>query len=170
MHNQVFQLVSPSNMALLSMLAVLLGLVAILWLLLHKPLPRIARMISMSLVSVIALVFLWVGGRSLDADIEVNLAEVSVNIPLYGRDIARTDILPAGVRQLNLADEPEFAMKIRRNGFGLPQFQLGWFALENGRQAVVFITDPNNLVLIPTKDNYMVIVSSDDPQGLVNAF
>jgi len=56
---------------------------------------------------------------------------------------------------------------MRTNGIGMPGLSLGWFALGKGGKAFVAITDPDNVVRIPTQSGYTILVSTDESDALV---
>jgi hypothetical protein len=49
----------------------------------------------------------------------------------------------------------------------LPQFKSGWFRLKDRERALVFITDKDSVVLIPTKD-YLLLFSMDNIDEFIN--
>ena len=48
----------------------------------------------------------------------------------------------------------------RTNGIGLPGYSEGWFKLANGERALLFVSDKVNVVYIPTREGYSVLLST----------
>jgi hypothetical protein len=61
------------------------------------------------------------------------------------------------------------APAVRTSGIGLPGYGAGWFRLAGGARALVFATDRARLVRVPTTAGYVLLLSADDPDGLVGA-
>lgn len=74
-----------------------------------------------------------------------------------------------GARRVSFESEPAFRPTRRTMGTALPGYAGGWFRLENGQKALVYLTDRSRAVLIPTREDYVVLVSPQDPEGLVRA-
>jgi hypothetical protein len=64
------------------------------------------------------------------------------------------------IKPINLEKDTEYNLTIRTNGISVPKFKSGWMRLKNGKKALTFITDKNNVVLIPTK-KYLILFSMD---------
>ena len=56
---------------------------------------------------------------------------------------------------------------IRLNGIGLQGLKIGWFT-RNGKKSKLYVTDPTNVVLIPTKKNYDILFSSSEAEAIVD--
>jgi hypothetical protein len=93
--------------------------------------------------------------------------EVIINSFPYGRKIPVEHILADEVRAINLNENKEYDISIRTNGIGLPNFHSGWMRLNNGQKALVFITNKDNVLLMPVKD-YVVLFSMDKIDEFVN--
>lgn len=73
----------------------------------------------------------------------------------------------AGLR--NPAD-PMHALGLRTNGIGMPGLALGWFnARGGGGRVFAAITNPDDVVVIPTDAGYTVMVSPQDPRAFLAA-
>jgi hypothetical protein len=78
---------------------------------------------------------------------------------VYGRTIPREDIDIPNIRVINLDYDRNYQPRWRMNGAGLPGYSVGWFKLQNGEKALMFVTDRSNVVYIPTRKNYSVLLS-----------
>ena len=72
-----------------------------------------------------------------------------------------------GIKGISLDENTDYNLSFRTNGTALPQFKSGWFRLKNREKALVFVTDKNNVVLIPTKD-YLLLFSMNNIDEFIN--
>lgn len=63
--------------------------------------------------------------------------------------------------------EPRLAPKWLTWGVGLPGYLTGWFRLNNGETALVFLGPANRAVYIPTRDGPVILITPDDPDALL---
>lgn len=87
---------------------------------------------------------------------------------MYGRAIPWKTLDVAQARAVNLHEHPDLQPTLRTNGIGLPGYQAGWFDLRKGR-GLLFVTDPTRVVAIPTRDDYMLLLSVAEPQAFVES-
>ena len=87
-----------------------------------------------------------------NTSISINEKEVVIKSFLYGRRIPISDILLDEIQTINLKQNNEFNVRRRTNGIGLPNFLSGWVRLNNGQRALAFLTNRENVLLMPTKD------------------
>jgi hypothetical protein len=83
---------------------------------------------------------------------------------LYGRSILWEDINREGIKVLNLNIDTDYQLERRTNGAGMPGFASGWFRLANNEKALVFVTDRNRVVYIPTRQDYSVLLSVSEAE------
>jgi hypothetical protein len=72
-------------------------------------------------------------------------------------------------RVVDLRVERDLQPVSRRLGTGLPGYASGWFRLRNGERALVYLTNRRRVAMVPTDLGYTVMMSADDPDGLVAA-
>jgi hypothetical protein len=120
-------------------------------------------MVGLILVIVIPLIILSVGiiGSMKNTTLTLTESEVIIKSAFYGRKIPLENIMVDGIKKISLDEDTEYSLSIRTNGTALPQFKSGWFRLKNREKALIFITDKNNVVLIPTKD-YLLLFSMNN--------
>lgn len=111
--------------------------------------------------------FFFFGARIVT--IEVAGAGVRVSGDVYGRFIPIVEVRTAEARVLDLRGEPSYAPAGRTNGLGLPNYHSGWFRLENRSDALLFVTDWSRAVLVPTTENFDLVVSPADPPAFLSA-
>jgi hypothetical protein len=126
-------------------------------------------MIGLMLVIIIPLIILTFGIISSIKNTTLTLTEKELIIKsaFYGRKIPLENIMIDEIRGISLDENTDYNLSIRTNGTALPQFKSGWFRLKNREKALVFITDKNNVVLIPTKD-YLLLFSMNNIDEFIN--
>jgi len=77
---------------------------------------------------------------------------------MYGRMIPASQLVPAEARVVDIADGP-YRPTFRSSGTAMAGYRSGWFKLRNGRKALLYVTDPNRVVLVPTTAGYDVLLS-----------
>ena len=120
-------------------------------------------MVGLILVIVIPLMILTFGIVSSMRNTTLTLteSELIIKSALYGRKIPLENIMIDGIKTINLDHDTDYNLAFRTNGTALSQFKSGWFRLKNREKALVFITDKDSVVLIPTKD-YLLLFSMDN--------
>ncbi len=88
---------------------------------------------------------------------------------LYGRTIPQRDLDVQLAQAVDLTADSNYRLSMRTNGTGLPGYQAGWFAMSNGGKALAFVTDKRRVVCIPTRQNYTVLLSVENPQEFLRA-
>jgi hypothetical protein len=56
---------------------------------------------------------------------------------------------------------------IRTMGTAMPGYRAGWFRLRNGHKALLYVTDPSDVVLVPTTAGYDVLLTVADAERFV---
>jgi hypothetical protein len=75
--------------------------------------------------------------------------------------MARNDI-----QRIDLEKMGAFCPKLRINGTGMGGLQVGWFKLVNGAKGLVFLTNPQ-AILIPIVDGqFLLLISPSQPESL----
>jgi hypothetical protein len=126
-------------------------------------------MIGIMLIIIIPLIILTFGIINSMKNTTINLSENELIIKsmFYGRKIPLENIIINGIKKINLEENTEYNISIRTNGISIPGFKSGWMRLKNGEKALTFITDKNNVVLIPTKD-YLLLFSMNNIDEFIN--
>ena len=97
------------------------------------------------------------------ANFEISSAGLRLNGDLYGRLLPASSLMGGAARSLNLRNEPQYQPVRRTFGTGLPGYAAGWFRLRNGEKALLYVTDPRQVIYIPTTENYAVMLSVHQP-------
>ena len=99
-------------------------------------------------------------------ELEVSRDGVRIVGSMYGRLI--TQPIAASAHLFSDLDKSTFSPAARTNGVGLPNYQGGWFRLEDGGKGLLFVTDWSRAVIVPTSEGFALLASPDDPQGFLS--
>jgi len=102
-----------------------------------------------------------------NTNISIKDNEVVIRSFLYGRKIPLDNILKDEVQAINLKQNNEYNISIRTNGISLPNLNFGWMRLNNGNRALVFLTNRENVLLMPTKD-FVVLFSMKKTEEFIS--
>ena len=86
---------------------------------------------------------------------------------LYRSHVPLAELRGGAARVVDLRAEPELAPRRRTAGTALPGYNAGWFRLRNGRKALVYLTQRERVVLVPTTGDYDVLLSITEPERMV---
>jgi PH (Pleckstrin Homology) domain-containing protein len=134
-----------------------------LWLLV----PVFLLLAVVLLAAIVTLGSAWYGSQW--ASFEVSHAGLRLGGDVYARLIPASQLRGGAARVLDLGASPEYAPRRRTLGTALPGYLAGWFRLRNGEKALLFVTDRSNVVYVPTRAGYAVLLSVTAPQPLVEA-
>jgi hypothetical protein len=124
--------------------------------------------ITLLLVGVIVLLAISLAGAH-TSRFEVFPDSLRLRGDIYGRTIPRAQLQLDLARRVDFKLEPSLLPRWKRMGTGLPGYQSGWFSLRNGEKALLYLTDRNKAVYIPTSAGYVLMLSPRDPDGLLAA-
>jgi hypothetical protein len=115
----------------------------------------------------------------LDLNVAVVLEENTVRVdggsfnPRYQGE--STDALPLSALRVSEArvlrdrHDGNYGTSARTNGLGLPGLLSGWFRLQNGQTAFVYLVQAPKTVLIPTTENYVFLFDVRRPHDFLRA-
>ena len=114
------------------------------------------------MIGVTALMFAAMrGGKS--SRFEMNAEGLRLRGDVYGRTIPWSAIKAAESRVVDLAVTYELAPARRTAGTAVPGYQAGWFRLNNGEKALLYLTDRHRAVYVPTTQGYSLLLSPQEP-------
>lgn len=127
--------------------------------------------IILSTVIIVAAVFglyytIW---STKNARLEVTDEGLKIHGGFYGRQIETKNLDLEKARAVDLGSEEGLRLSARRNGLGLPGLKGGWFKLNNGEKALVFLTDASRVAYVPTRLGYSLLFSLENPAALIQA-
>jgi len=131
-----------------------------------KPFSRIIFVELFFLVLIIAIscLFAYFSYSARKTKFVINNEGLRIKGALYGRSIAKDSLVTQEVRIMNLFENTSYRPRIRTNGVGLPGYLEGWFRLKNKEKALLFLTNREQVVYIPTKDSYSILLSVTNPE------
>ncbi|MFC1509791.1 PH domain-containing protein [Candidatus Omnitrophota bacterium] len=100
---------------------------------------------------------------------EVSREGLRITKEIYGRQIPLESLRIDKAEIINLRNSTQYRLKSRTNGTGLPGYKAGWFRLQNGEKALVFVTDMTRVLYLPTDQDYSLLLSAENPEGLIKA-
>lgn len=100
---------------------------------------------------------------------EISPEGLTISDRLYGRTISAESLVVEEARRVDLRGVSEYRLRIRTNGVGLPGYRAGWFRLRSGEKALVFVTDLEQVVYVPTREGYSVLLSVVAPEEFLEA-
>jgi hypothetical protein len=100
---------------------------------------------------------------------EVSPAGLQLRGDFYGRFIPSQAIVVEHARRVDFSMQTELSPARRTMGTGLPGYQAGWFRLQGGQSALVYLTDRTKAVYIPTDAGYALLLSPQDPDAFIAA-
>jgi PH (Pleckstrin Homology) domain-containing protein len=109
------------------------------------------------LVVVVAIMYSMVAS-SRNSTFEVSSQGLRLRGDFYGRMIPASHLRISDVARVDLDTGP-YRPTSRTNGIAIPGYRAGWFRLRNGRKGLLYVTDPKNVVVVPTTDGYDVLLS-----------
>jgi len=101
------------------------------------------------------------------ARFDVSPAGLRLRGDFYGRLIPPGALRLDGARAVNLGAEPALRPTARLVGTATPGYRAGWFRLNNGERALLYVTDQKGVAYIPTTKGYAVLLSVADPDALL---
>ena len=129
-----------------------------------------APLVFLTLVTLLLLalttLFFYFGFLSKQTTFSVTSQGLSVSGWPYGRTLSFDELDVAGAAVVSLKGTP-YAPRARSNGVGLPGYRLGWFRLENGARGLLFVTEPERVVYLPTLEGYSLLMSVNEPEALL---
>lgn len=102
------------------------------------------------------------------ATVALDGQELHIRGGFYSRKLPVAELQKERAVVLNLKEQREYAPVSRRNGIGLPGLQAGWFRLRNKEKALVFVTDPSQVVYVPTRKGYSLLFSLRHPKAFID--
>jgi len=124
--------------------------------------------VSLLLVALVILMA-YVAHSSRNTRFEITATGLRIKGNLYGRTIPLQSLQTDQARILNLNQEDRFRFGWRSNGVNVPGFRTGWFRLKTRERALVFVTDQNRVVYIPTRKGYSLMLSVAEPELFMEA-
>ena len=120
-------------------------------------------------VLVIVIAVLWAsisGART--ARFELSPEGLRLRGDWYGRLIPADHLVRGAARRVDFAQAPELLPGRKTMGTSFSGYQAGWFRLRNGDRALLYLTDRQKAVYVPTTDGYGVLLSPSEPEKFLS--
>jgi len=127
-----------------------------------KPLWLLGIICTLLLVIFLALAFTAYSSRH--SEVRLDAKKLVLAGDFWGRSIPLASLKTTEAKIINLVAEQTFSPKRRTLGTGLPGYASGWFRLHNGEKALIYLTRRDQVVYLPTLENYSLLLSLDEPE------
>lgn len=124
--------------------------------------------LSLLMLALVAF-FGYFAYSSRNVQFEVSPDGLRIARGLYGRQIPLASLDLENAKPVDLSRDRPYGLKWRTNGAGLPGYSVGWFRLNSGEKALVFVTDKRHVLYLPTSEGYSVLLSTPEPNTLLDA-
>jgi hypothetical protein len=124
-------------------------------------------LIICGLLAIVLLALAYTAYSSRNSRVEISSDRIKLVGDLWGREIPVGLLNVSAARVMDLNASSEYLPKRRTLGTGLPGYSSGWFRLQNGEKALVYLTQRRNVVYLPTSDGYSLLLSVEDPKGFI---
>ncbi len=124
------------------------------------------KFIALSIFPLVLIIVGFLGYKAYATEhTEVKITAESIEIDgMYPKQIDRNDIVLEGVKVLNLKRDKNIKFTRRNNGINLGGYRAGWFEVNHESQALIVITDGSRVVYLPTRKDFVVMLSMNDPE------
>ena len=112
-----------------------------------------------SLLIVLGLGFAYVALSISSPKVTFANAELQVPVPVYGRTLPLDLLVVEDAEVVDLDERKELSLRLRTNGIGMPGYSVGWFRTAGGDKAFAAVTARNPVLYIPTREDYVVLIS-----------
>jgi len=120
------------------------------------------------LLVALAVLFVWLAMSAAKLSVGVNSGNVELKMPFYGRTIPLSQLELDKAQVTRIDKSSPLRPRIRTNGVGLPGYGVGWFKLKNGEKALLALTSREQVVYIPTRDGYSLLLSVRSPNQFLD--
>ena len=124
--------------------------------------------VVLAFCAALAGLFGYLAYSSRNVRFELSSDALRIGGDIYGRTIPMEALLLDEAGAVNLTRDSEYQLKWRTNGAGLPGYSSGWFKLKNDEKALVFVTDKTQVLRVPTREGYSLLMSIPDPEQLLH--
>ena len=105
------------------------------------------------------------GARS--ATFELSDAGLRLRGDVYGRLVPSNALRGLEASRVDVSNGP-FRPTVRLIGTALPGYRSGWFRLANGEKALLYVTDRDRVVRVPTTAGYSLLLSVAETDKFVD--
>ena len=115
----------------------------------------------------VLIVLAYTAYASRNSRVEITNDRIVIVGDFWGREIPLNLLSISEARVFDLDKNSEHYPKRRTLGTAVPGYASGWFRLRNGEKALVYLTQHQEVVYVPTSDGYSLLLSVDEPKRFV---
>ena len=134
----------------------------------RAPIPKIIFFSATIVVLFICVMFVYFGYSAKRTKFIVSNEGLEVKGCLYGRTVLWSSIIKDDIKPVNLLTEQNYRPTARTHGVELSGYLSGWFRLNNGERALLFVTEQADVIYVPTNKGYCVLLSPSRPKEFLN--
>jgi hypothetical protein len=86
-----------------------------------------------------------------------------------GQSLSWNELDTSNARMVKFSAEPSLKPKWKTVGLAMPGCCAGWFRLYDKSKALVFLTDEDEAIYLPTRKDFSVLLSAKDNSALLQA-
>ena len=113
--------------------------------------------------------FSYIAYSSRTVQFELSREGLRVRGGLYRRMVPTESLIVEKAKHIDLREPTSYKPRLRTNGIGLPGYASGWFRLRNGEKALLYVTDVSNVVYVPTREGYSLLLSVAQPESFLQS-
>ena len=132
-----------------------------------SPKPLWFLSIICAILAFIFMALVYTAYAARNSRIELKTKSIKLVGDFWGRETPYDALNVAGARVLDLSIYTAFAPKRRTFGTGLPGYASGWFRLQNGEKALLYLTNRRQVAYVPTFEGYALLLSVEHPENFI---
>lgn len=164
--SQIFEIENIGTTPLIIIVAILLGCLLLgIYLWKKRFDSKASAFLGIVVLAIAATPISYFGVAGFSNNVEISSEGLTLNVPIYGRTIPLNEINLKEIRILDGSVSTEYSFSYRTNGIGLPNYNIGWF--KSSKYTILAADTGSSHVIIPTANDYILIVSLKDPEGFI---
>jgi hypothetical protein len=114
----------------------------------------------------------YISNSTKNVRLTISTTGLRINSDMINQTIPLENLDRGNMKLINLNNEAELKPVIKaegKKGLRLFNYRTGWFKLQNGSQGLIQLTSWKNVVYIPTKENYCIMLSVKKPGEFIES-
>ena len=120
-----------------------------------------------AILALVLIALAYTAYSSRNSRVEIHGDRLKLVGDFWGREIPFTLLQVDKARIVDLGGKSGFLPRRRTFGTGLPGYASGWFKLHSGEKALVYLTNRDKGVYLPTTDGYSLLLSIEEPERFI---
>jgi hypothetical protein len=122
-----------------------------------------------ALLTVVCAALLYTAHSARNSRVRLTDEHLELVGDFWARSIPIRSIRADEGRIVDLGSSSGYAPRRRTFGTGVPGYTSGWFRLQNGEKALLYVTRWDSVVYLPTSLGYSLLLSTERPEELLAA-